>query len=142
MTITGTATPSTLHRAAHARLGPDRQVPRCIPLILDIVWRPLKVPISESSTSLNLLFQAAAISAQLCVREVLAADFKIIQYELIRDVAAILGRFLGRRLYLELPPFGNGERATELVIVGIVERVIAVATVDDGFELSYAVAND
>lgn len=80
VTITGASTTSTHHRPTHARFSPDRQIPIRIPLILDVVWRPLEMPISESSTALDLLFQAASIRTQLRVRKVLAANLKPIQY--------------------------------------------------------------
>ena len=141
MTISGTGTTGTHHRPTHARLSPNRQIPPRIPLILDIVWRPLEMPISEISTALDLLFQAASIRTQLCVREVLAANLKPIQYQHVRNIAAVLVGFLGRRLHRELPPLGVGVCAAEFVVVGVVKWIVAVAVVDDDFELSYAVVD-
>lgn len=96
---------------------------------------------SESSTPIDLLFQAVSIRTQLCVREVLAANLKLVQDELVRDVAAILGGFLGRRRNCKHPPLGAGVCAAEQVVVGVVDRIVAVAAVDDDFELSYAVVD-
>lgn len=141
VTITSTSSTSILHSTTHAGLGPNRQVPVCIPLILGIVWRPLEMPISDGSTPLNLIFQAVSIRTQLCVREVLAANLKFIQKELVRDVTAVLVGFLSRRLQLELPAPGASVCAAELVVVRVVGRVVAIAVVDDGFELSYAVVD-
>lgn len=78
VTISGASTTNTHHRPTHARLSPNRQIPQRIPLILDIVCHLLEMPFSESSTALDLLFQTVFIRTQLCVREVLAANLKLI----------------------------------------------------------------
>ena len=78
MTVTRTAPAGTLHRAPHARLCPNWQVPIGIPLILDIIRRPLKVPIGDSTTSRNLFLQTLPINAQFRVGEILPTHFKFV----------------------------------------------------------------
>jgi hypothetical protein len=83
-----------------------------MPLIFDIVWCPLEIPLRNNSTPFNLLFQAASIRKQLCVREVLAANLNLIMFIYIimgKYIAAVLSGFFGRRLQLELPPVAMAE---------------------------------
>lgn len=99
------------------------------------------MPIGKSSATFNFLLQPLSIRTQPGVREILAANLKGIYGELIRDVAAVLGGFRGRRLHFEGPAFGAGEGAAELVVVRVVDRVVAVAAVDDDSEFADAVVD-
>lgn len=86
--------------------------------------------LSESSTPLDLLFQATSIRTQLYIQEVPAANLKSIQYQPARDVAAVLVGFLGRWLHRELPPLGAGVCAAKFLVVWVFNKIVAVAVVD------------
>lgn len=99
------------------------------------------MPTSKSSTSFDLAFQAVSVGAQLCVRKIFAANLEDVQQELVRDIAAALGGFLGLGLHGELPSLRVGICATKLVIVGVVGRVVSVAAIDDSFKAPFAVVD-
>lgn len=102
----------------------------CIPLILDIVGRPFEFPIGELATSRNLTLQTLAISAELSIREVLAAHFEIVVEKLIRDVAAVFVDLGGLGRQGELPAIGCRVDPTEFIVMWVVRGIIAVAAVD------------
>ena len=99
------------------------------------------MPLSKSSTSFDLAFQAVPVGAQLCVREILAANLEDVEQELVRDIAAALRGFLGLGLHGELPPLRVGICAAKLVIVGVIVKVVGVAAIDDSFEAPLAVVD-
>ena len=95
MTIPIITPTRTLHRPAHTTLRPNRQLSLRIPLILDIIRRPLEAPIAHLPTPINLLLQTLPIGPQLRIREILPPDLKLVEEELVRDVAAVFCRFGG-----------------------------------------------
>lgn len=129
-----------LHRPPHTSLSPNRQVTMRVPLILDIIGRPLKPPVGQRTTALDLSLQASTVGAELRIRPILPADLEAIVEEFVRDIARVLDDLQGQRFHLEDPAGAEGQGAAELVVVRVVDGVVAVAAVDDGVdEMAFAV---
>ena len=138
MTISITSPTSTLYGSTHTALRPNRQIARRIPLILDIIRRPLEAPIRKSPAASNLLLQPLSISAQFRIRKVLPPNFKPIKYGLVRHITRIFIGLFGSWFDFEIPPVGD-DAAAKFVIMRVVERVVAVAAVDRDLEFADAV---
>lgn len=140
MTISMTSPPSTLHGATHTALRPHRQSARRIPLILDIIRRPLEAPIRNRPAASNLLLQPLSISAQFRIRKVLPPNLKSIKHQVVRHITRIFRGLFRSGFDFEGPPVGD-DAAAEFVIVRVVDRVVAVAAVDRDLEFADAVVD-
>ena len=118
-----------MRRPAHTGLGKDWQLTVRIPLVLDIVGRPIEFPTGESATSRDLSLQTLAVGAELSIRKILPAHFEIVVDDLIRDVAAVFVDLGGLGRQGELPTIGSRVDPTEFIVVWVVLGIIAVAAV-------------
>jgi hypothetical protein len=100
-----------------------------VPLILDIGWGEIEGPIRHDTTASQLFEQAFTVGAKLCIGPVFASYLKTIIPKSIRYVAVVLVDLLGQRFHFEDPAAASGEGAAKLVVVRIVNRIIAVASV-------------
>lgn len=116
-------------RISHAMLSSNRQTPMSVPLILDVIGRPLELPPCHRPTALKLCQQALAMIAQLGVRPVFPPHLKPVEQKPVRDVAVHLVDLFGKRFHPENPPAPRSQGAAELVVVRIVNGVVAVAAV-------------
>ena len=90
---------------------------------------------------IDCLPQSLAVATQSGVGEVLAPHLESVEEEFVGDVAGVFVRFLGLRLQLEFPAIGAGVSAAELVVMRVIDRVIAVASLNDHGEAGNAISD-
>ena len=140
VTVAITWSSRTLDCIAHTILRPDRQMTVGVPLILDVVWRPLKGPVSQCTTALKLFLQSFSIWPQFSVGPVLSPDLKAVINKLVRDVAGVFVDLFWQRLHLEHLAVSSGESATKFVIMRVVDWIITIAAIyDAGYEVIVAI---
>lgn len=131
MAVAAVSTASAHQSAPNAAFGTDWEVALSVPLELDILRCLLEVPLSQLATAFEFFLQTLTIGTKLRVREVLATDFKEVEEELIRHVAADLIDLLTQRFHLIDPAIRGSELGTEFIVVRVPLEVISIAAVND-----------
>ena len=130
MAMTLTRTSGSFHCVPHTVLCPNRQMAMCVPLVLDIIRRPLEPPIRQVPASTNLLLQSFTVGTELRIRPILATHLEFVVQELVADVTAVFVVLLREGIEVEGPAVACRQRAAELVVVRIIHGIVAIAAVN------------
>ena len=80
----------------------------CIPLVFDIIRRPLEPPIRQIPASTNLLLQSFTVGTELRIRPILGTELEILDKGFLADVGAVFVSLLCQGIEVDSPAVGRG----------------------------------